>query len=480
MSRVVKNFASLTKFHNQRIDSCPANLLISRDDRIDIFAQRNCYESAIISQPLLVPSVLEGLRNSEFKSRIHLVPGEADTFCAAHLAECQHGGIVLTSDSDLLVHEMGDGRVAFFRDMETNHDNDWMASIYNVEEICRRNELPKHVGARRLCYEIYCDPHKSFQRAVADCTFPVQFPDEYEQFCKQYLLQKTSYTPITIYEHEMTLDNLDPRVSELVLQFARFIPNTVTPENVNVFLPSLIENPLRGSAWASSAPIRELAYFVLQSFINGKVVIREHRRPQMVEQKGIAAQNFNITDASTLARDIRKHMKKIKELATSHQWMMLCLKLDVDECQARGKPCIALKTLQQPHTEIPRQLSWDLIHFAAQLQASFYSFRIIHQIFTTLPEPIFKTLPEVVLHLHNELATFPPLAEFPEILDILNFLRDVEELKVMELLELPKLEPTVVGESKKRKKKDKGLETTSKRPLKKPAGNRFSLLADDE
>ena len=68
--------------------------------------------------PFLVPAVIEALRNSQdWAPLIQVVPGEADTYCAQDVR--QNGGIVLTSDSDLLVQDLGaDGRVSFFWDVE--------------------------------------------------------------------------------------------------------------------------------------------------------------------------------------------------------------------------------------------------------------------------------------------------------------------------------------------------------------------------
>lgn len=61
----------------------------------------------------LVPAIIDALRKHEqYWGVTRLVSGEADRFCAEDV--CKQGGTVLTSDSDLLVHNFGHGRIPSF------------------------------------------------------------------------------------------------------------------------------------------------------------------------------------------------------------------------------------------------------------------------------------------------------------------------------------------------------------------------------
>lgn len=64
-----------------------------------------------------MPATIETIRVSKFGAVLSLVPGEADEWCAR---DCRaEGGFALTSDSDLLLYDLGlHGSVVFFSDCE--------------------------------------------------------------------------------------------------------------------------------------------------------------------------------------------------------------------------------------------------------------------------------------------------------------------------------------------------------------------------
>ena len=85
------------------------------DDRPPFLRRKH---SRIPIPAFAVPAILEALRSSKRYGHLtHLVPGEADEFCASHVS--REGGALLTSDSDLLLYDLGQtGSVVFFNDIE--------------------------------------------------------------------------------------------------------------------------------------------------------------------------------------------------------------------------------------------------------------------------------------------------------------------------------------------------------------------------
>ena len=97
---------------------------------------------ALPAAPFPVPSVLDALATSRFARVTQVVAGEADTFCA--LAAYDQGCFVLTSDSDLLVHDLGAGAVAFLSDMELQEQGDikkLSAKAFRSQQVARRLEI---------------------------------------------------------------------------------------------------------------------------------------------------------------------------------------------------------------------------------------------------------------------------------------------------------------------------------------------------
>jgi hypothetical protein len=142
--------------------------------------------------PFLVPAVLEALLDStQYGEITEVVPGEADLYCAKYLN--QYGGVVLSGDSDLLVHDLGgDGAVGFFKDIElaTYGDSRSLRSqIYHPAEISQRLDLPKAHGLQALAFELSMDSQVKFRKLLVDSQSlraVKAYPSEFKDFLKDY------------------------------------------------------------------------------------------------------------------------------------------------------------------------------------------------------------------------------------------------------------------------------------------------------
>jgi hypothetical protein len=423
---------------------------------------------------------------------VHQVPGEADAFCARHVAT--NGGIVLTSDSDLLVHDLAGGKVIFFRDIHLIGGKSGLECLfYDPRAICQKLGIPIE-EALRLGYEVSRAYHASISQIARDCKQPPADEEDYREFCREYLHHETSTVPNTKDETSLPLGGLDPRLSELALQLGN---NNLNGQDAKIFLPVLVENPLLGSAWEQSTPVRQLAYTVFRCAVPGQTSsIQEYRRVNMHQQKGRAVGMLSKDDAYAAIVDLLHLMRRVRTLGKDIPlsfWLILSLVLDIRECQDREKKSRSLRMVGQSRTVLEwssgSKVSWDLIHLTAQLQAAYYSFRILQQILSLCSETTWEDILPQVLDLHKELVELPPLTESPDVQRMAEFLGRAQEFGIMKVLgEFVNIEPEPEASSrkrsrtKKRKNGDEQAELGSKRVAKQnvpTGGNMFSLLSDD-
>ncbi|KAF2084811.1 hypothetical protein K490DRAFT_7994, partial [Saccharata proteae CBS 121410] len=241
----------------------------------DIFASRPIPAKLrnLPAAPFLVPSVIESLQASQYASVTCVVPGEADAFCA-DLAKTDGGGIVLSGDSDLLVHDLGpEGCVMLFRDIDLGDRGKLKTFVYQPANIasavglgsllplafvlsvdCYRTmpeciRLAKEVGMETVGFREFC---REYGEVTADRPAPATLPDN------------ASHLQQIISQH---LRVLDPRISEYVYQVVGTTSNSSSPDPADssrtMYLPFLIDDPSRASSWRPSTPLRQLAYSTL-------------------------------------------------------------------------------------------------------------------------------------------------------------------------------------------------------------------------
>ena len=176
----------------------------------------------------LVPAIIEALRNSDYNQRTTLVPGEADAYCAKVAHDV--GGIVLTSDADMLVYNLGPkGAVAFLQDVQILREEPvgrqmegcetLKASIWRPNVIAEKLALP---DLRHLAFRISQDPHLTMNEVLRRAKKSPKAIDGFEEFIKEY--EVDSLAPDHLTSRHDRLDTtvaqcqyMDPRVSKLSL-----------------------------------------------------------------------------------------------------------------------------------------------------------------------------------------------------------------------------------------------------------------------
>jgi hypothetical protein len=381
----------------------------------------------------LVPAVLEALRASEkYKDIIKLVPGEADSFCAKHI-QSGGGGVVITSDTDLLVHDLGPkGSVTFFNDVEFQKaagKSAVLISEYSIWRICERISLPQEKGILSLAFELRMESHLTLNQAMQKSKEGASraiMKQDYTTFIEQYLTPEIAECGGSVLGPD---DALDPRISELVLKImsvpARVLPSwasdmpAVPPDDMEMpmYLPALVDSPSRTTAWEISTSLRQLAYGITQLVAKGHIRdVAEFRRIQQPTSSGTRVAVCTPASVNVFSSDVVGAMARIRACVSRPelQWIALAVLQDINGSQEQGKGSVlSLELLQAEADGSLFVTSWDFLHMFAQVQGLYYSMRMIKQVCDFAGRR--GDLPESVVKLRQAISDFPPLAAFPTV-----------------------------------------------------------------
>lgn len=402
-----------------------------------------------------VPAILEALRSSERYGHLtHLVPGEADGFCANHVS--REGGALLTSDSDLLLYDIGQtGSVVFFNDIETTTEESEQPSVltYSQHAICERLSLePGQQAMLSLAFEIERDPYQkiAFWAAQSKKKYSANaYPAEYADFISEYV--KGPDTSLKIPEY---LRFLDPRVSEFLLSWSEFsrgwtgnagvssAPPTDIPKTVGsiFYLPLLLDRWDHESAWSSSTWIRQLAYSFCPNTEINELMVAEYRRTMSRNSNGQAVELLSGREMAETAHGLLS-LCKITDTAAGHsrlRWVVFCLEQEITHASEQGKESLVKKLLQKaskPRGKLDPG-SWDTVHLTAQIQGTLYSLRMLYQVLKCQGGPLVTTAwPQLpVTKLVDCLSTLPSIEDYPSITKVAALFggrRDAEKLKTL-------------------------------------------------
>lgn len=400
---------------------------------------RNQYKDNWLPKPaFVVPTILESLRSLQrYREITHLVPGEADPFCAEDVRK--NGGTLLTGDSDLVLYDLGTaGSVVFFHDLDVGKLPTEVNAVeiaegrrlvsavtYRQSEICRRLSLkPGQEGILPLAFEIKSGLGYSPASRALQSDWQYLDPSrasEYVRFVSQY--QNLPALQLTVPKY---MSVLDPRVSEFILEWEQMAESGSEtlgdgPEKRPVvYLPQLLDRWDLLSSWNPSMPIRQLVYSLcwggkaaasavveygrtLSKRSNGQVVemLAGSRAPEALDGfLGFLGSFVNGTTGSTKS-----------------QWITVCLSLEIGHTASAGRESTALK-LWQKASEAEGRLDagdWDAVHLVAHIQGTLWSLRMLQQVLKCRVGYLVKTpdLTDHVDRLEACLSTLPPIAEFP-------------------------------------------------------------------
>ncbi|KAE8443732.1 hypothetical protein EG329_001412 [Mollisiaceae sp. DMI_Dod_QoI] len=481
---------------------CRASYPRVENQLADVFCSHSVRSSITSLPPLpfLVPAVLEALgQSTEYGNITEVVPGEADLHCAHYLKE--HGGLVLTGDSDLLVHDLGpNGAVSFLKDVDSFSSNSigkLSCHLYQPANIAERLAIP---DLQSLAFEIVMDPFVKFPKLVKQAqasTAIRSHPGEFADFLREYVQLSPSLPQSSdrFANLQPVLQKLDPRISELVLQSPCLAWQVESAKRgaskPHVFLPFLLDCPIRTSAWESSTAVRQLAYSLvnlLASRDEQTISVFEHRKQsdKSAGRELELPQTSRIPDeCNVLLKLLLELRSKLPKLTEGQLWIAVAVHQNIQWSIAYGKPFSITLFIQQfqqlEKSKEKGDFSWEAIQFFAELQASLYSFRILRQLLGLLIANG-NCLSELQL-LHAQMQSLPELTDFPSLADATCALRKVGNQEMMvaikSIVEILVPLPAIYSQmppkaTKKKRKRDSRVSeppNTKKRPT-----NLFELL----
>ncbi len=276
----------------------------------------------------------------------------------------------------------------------------------------------------------------------------------------------------------MTNSRIDPRVSEYLLQFSKFSQAAGLPaslqsrsigcqSNIDVFLPFLLDCPLRTSAWEMSTSVRQLAYGLVNLVLPEEEIVlnvTEYRRLQ----NGSRGRQWQVPAAQDLPKacaDLHELVEKIcigmSLQSKQHMWRALAIYQDQELHLGTVKPGLssALIELSKYGKTSPSRLTWDAIHLSAQFQGSYYSFRILKQILSVILLCVEnKPVPLALRQLQITLRSLPTIDELPPVVEAIRIIGDSDDQIILKMVHghlgiRPMGETIKVQKNRKRKKR---------------------------
>jgi XPG domain containing len=394
---------------------------------------------------------------------IQIVPGEADTYCAFHAKKT--GAAILTSDSDLLAYDLGDeGSVILFPSLEISTpsslgDEDKKLQVllgtrYHTPSLT--SNLGISCTLQYFCFQRSLDPSISTCALQAQCRKPLSSQLEpskdeaWKRFVQQYSTDDIAAHPdgevdpradsnpsMRGYKSSPSdLQNLDPRIAELVSQLQSPNPRSDSEataaedddeadeqdDTMHMFLPLLLEDPSRDSAWGYGSSIRHLAYMLLQHNVPCSLALtarqpRRLRRIMEYRRQGTRIVGLPVdTNPDHTSEEVDTRIQSLLDSYHMHEqqcsssfptapvgtttpllaaapssastlssrlWKSLALSIVSEQriLNAKAPPDNAwveryLTARNGPYTPT----SWDDVHDQASLEAVLYSLRILKQI----------------------------------------------------------------------------------------------------
>ncbi|KAK5062717.1 hypothetical protein LTR84_004791 [Exophiala bonariae] len=339
--------------------------------------------------PFMVASAIESLCSSKWRNLVSVVPGEADSFCAQAMSGIS--GAVLTNDSDLAVHDLGEnGCLALLSSVEKKSS----AQTKTVTSLTIMSLHPQHVAQRlgvpsllRFGFERYLDPSLSTaitsQRAK-DSSRLETFKREYDNFAEQYI------SPQAGSDAMPSLTDVDPRTAELIISWSH---------SPTVYLTPILEDPSRDSSWSYGTHYRTLAFSILGWSIPGShpIGITEFAR------KGPRIASTTVPQLSEIhiGEHIKQTIKDLRRLFPNNatevptndhgstlllNWYILATHKVRQQKSDAGKQPPTLSLIQSTLGLMRHQANnkaratWDEVHFLANMHAVLYSLRMLKQI----------------------------------------------------------------------------------------------------
>lgn len=385
----------LVSFRALNKEDFPARLPRVKTSKTDLLGSvtSSARLKALPASAFLVPAVIEAIMSSNYSRVTSVIPGEADAYCAQSART--HGGTIFTSDSDLLVHDLGsNGKVVLFKDIESIHlpskGKCLKTQQYQPSAIAEKFDLPNLV---RLAFFMTEDNHSTFIEATVLAKERNQTSEEFTTFREQYgslpVLSTLAAEYLTHSERPVfkLLSRLDPRLSELVHQISMNdgdTPRANGDGTLDMYLPFLIDDPTRTSAWRAGAEIRRLSYSLLRLLDPSIESINEYERKGTRVAETLTPlyplDSLHV-EISQLTYTLPISLEQAVLTSEAIKWRKTAIKHLCTFALETGKspPSTTDLTRLITGTSGTNTISWSHIQTTAQMHSILYSLRLLLQ-----------------------------------------------------------------------------------------------------
>ncbi|KAF2863894.1 hypothetical protein K470DRAFT_254765 [Piedraia hortae CBS 480.64] len=158
-----------------------------------------------------------------------------------------------------------------------------------------------------------------------------------------------------------------------------------------MFLPMLLEDPARKAAWNTGLQVRRVAYALLPT----RPKVSEYRRSgEMIREYDVAVEE----DPAEVLDFLDEELAQNKSLSRRDCWLLISAQLALLEYEQMQPDTLKAALRQRDCSD------WNEVHLSAQLQAAYYSLRMLYQIANFVKS----------LDVCKRLETLPNIAEFFE------------------------------------------------------------------
>lgn len=370
----------------------------------------------------MVPAIIEQLHKSRWSSVTHVVPGEAESYCAP--AARAEDACVLTNDSDLLLYDdlaTDTGAVVLLNSVQKQvaatetSDNTIFADCWRPKHIAHQLGLQSLL---QLGYARSTQPYSTFLAVRQQAILTGPDNDTFREFALPFERRTPDHdSPLSD-----ALRDIDPRLAEVVSQYHAMYRGhdrnvQIDPERCEIYstFPVILEDPTRDAAWLYGRTFRSIAYAIITEHYQRDLRSvsqwegYELQKPTVVEayRKGqnIAVDHMRSTsDADQHASfgsflqtwQLYRSVVKDKSLTDAQNLPLLAywlagLHTVLMQRQQQGKSLSAKVIMQflgqsppeiekaQKKTKQEKCGDWDLIHVNGCVQAVLYSVRMLLQ-----------------------------------------------------------------------------------------------------
>ena len=409
--------------------------------------------SGKISPPFLVPAIIETLKQSEYAAVTHVVPGEADTYCAA--AARKDGGTVLTNDSDLLIYDLGpDGTVGSLNELTFAEEiSDNQGQPRSRRMVRTRVFRPKHLAKtlkipdlKNLAYHMLKEPYGSFSSILEQTRDTALTQSEMEERLSEYMISPSAFSaqnchPTILAHYQSCTVTLDPRISELILASHMPCPS--------IYLPILFEILTRTSAWSIPIALRRLTYSICMlphSPKSGMKTVLEHTRKGQTYAPTtimLLATKHDIEEyAARLHHKLLKTRISFSSLPVELRYRLYALTEIYNYHLTLSLPPPSRELIAAALTgKSSGMIKWDYVHLVAQIEAVLYSLRMMSQVVGfTLPLIEGKNqdgirLMQILREIQTEIHDLPALTDLmPSREELGKLWKGIDGQEVLDLL----------------------------------------------